>query len=148
MPSRSESNFKVTELTRVRTGWGVYGIASFRGSELSTFGARECWSKPLVLRCFRDFALNLPSVSEEWLPDSGRWPFHAPPIHSGLGKGVGERGWGMGVGEGGLGTPWPSVPMRKRHQRTLEFFLGGGEAYHRLGGGSNWRGILWCVSPP
>ena len=65
-------------LVGVWNGWG-YGIAIFRALNFQ-ISEPEIWQKSLVLRNFRDFPGN--SASEKYFSDSGKWPFHTPPIHT------------------------------------------------------------------
>ena len=60
---------------RVWNGWG-YGIAIFRALKLQ-ISEPEIWRKSLFLRNFQEI-----SASEKYFSDSGKWPFHTPPIHT------------------------------------------------------------------
>ena len=62
----------------VWNGWG-YGIAIFRALNFQ-ISEPEIWQKSLFLRNFRDFPGKF--VSEKYFSDSGKWPFHTPPIHT------------------------------------------------------------------
>ena len=58
--------------------WG-YGIAFFRALNFQ-ISEPEIWRKSLWLRNLR-ILLEI-SASEKYFSDSGKWPFHTPPIHT------------------------------------------------------------------
>ena len=62
----------------VWNGWG-YGIAIFRALSFQ-ISEPEIWQKSLFLRNFKDVPGN--SASEKYFLDSGKCPFHTPPIHT------------------------------------------------------------------
>ena len=63
----------------VWNGWG-YGIAFFRALKFQISEPEKIWQKSLFLQNFGDF-LQI-SASEKYFSDSGKWPFHTPPIHT------------------------------------------------------------------
>ena len=65
-------------LVWVWNGWG-YGIAIFRALNLQ-ISEPEIWQKSLFCGISGIFLEN--SVSEKYFSDSGKWPFHTPPIHT------------------------------------------------------------------
>ena len=72
------------ESSGVWKGWG-YGIAFFSGSEFSNFGALK-FGKNRSFCGISRISLEI-SASEKHLLDSGKWPFHTPPIHTPLSAG-------------------------------------------------------------
>ena len=58
---------------------GGYGLAFFRALNLPILEpqAAAVWQKSLLLRNSSDFL-----ASEKLFSDSGKWPFHTPPIHT------------------------------------------------------------------
>ena len=64
-------------LVGVWNGWG-YGIAIFRALNFQ-ISEPEIWQKSLC-GILGIFPKN--SASEKYFSDSGKWPFHTPPIHT------------------------------------------------------------------
>ena len=67
-------------LVGVWNGWG-YGIAIFRALNFQ-ISEPEIWQKSLFLRNFSEYFSNFPGKFEKYFSDSGKWPFHTPPIHT------------------------------------------------------------------
>ena len=74
----------------VWNGWR-YGIA-FLGALNFQILEPEIWQKSLFLRNFKDFPGI--SASEKYFSDSGKWPFHMPPIHTPTNRKRAQHGFG------------------------------------------------------
>ena len=75
--SRRESSGGM-EWLGVWNGWG-YGIAFFRALNFQ-ISEPEIWRKSLFCGISGTFLELL--ASEKYFSDSGKWPFHTPPIHT------------------------------------------------------------------
>ena len=66
-------------LVGVWNGWG-YGIAFFRALKFQISEPEICGKNRSFCRISRNFVAI--SASEKYFSDSGKWPFHTPPIHT------------------------------------------------------------------